>query len=171
MASNTFRARRQLVSSVNNENPVKNIKNNLVTNRKQSALKVLTNTVQSTKRSDGKSLKQLRVMPMQKFETETKCHSPLQDTAFNQHEEFDHFGCVTQEKDFLPSSMTCNIGKLSDFFSSKSDDEGDWFIDDYNNIMNDKIKDTFEQFGEPKVEHCLPSLPVLNFDFSEVLHF
>lgn len=77
------------------------IENNSIANRKQSALKVLTNTVQSTKKSDGKNFKQLKVMPMQKFETETKCHSPLQDMAFNQYEEFDHFGCITQEKGYF----------------------------------------------------------------------
>lgn len=49
--------------------------------------------------------------------------------------------------DFLPSSMTCNLDLLSDFFSSK-DDESDWFLEDYNNIMIDTIKNTFDNFGK-----------------------
>lgn len=49
--------------------------------------------------------------------------------------------------DILPSSMTCNIGMLSNFFSRK-DDESDWFLEDYNNIMNNKIKNIFEHFGK-----------------------
>lgn len=37
---------------------------------------------------------------------------------------------------------------LSDFFNSKNDDEKDWFFEDYNNIMVNKIKKTFEEFGK-----------------------
>lgn len=44
--------------------------------------------------------------------------------------------------------MTCNIGMLSDFFSSKNDDKCDWFIEDFNNIMSHKIQKTFEEFGK-----------------------
>lgn len=58
---------------------------------------MLTNTVQSTKKSDGKSLKQLKVLPMKTFETDIKCKSPLQDFTYDQNEEFNHFGCTTQE--------------------------------------------------------------------------
>lgn len=50
--------------------------------------------------------------------------------------------------DFLSPSMTCNIGMLSDFFSSKNDDKCDWFLEDFNNIMNHKIQKTFEEFGK-----------------------
>lgn len=45
-------------------------------------------------------------------------------------------------------SMTCNMDMLSDFFNSKNNDKGDFFIDDYNNIMINKIKNTFEKFGK-----------------------
>jgi len=132
-------------------------------NRKRSALKVLTNTVKSVKKCDKRSLF------AKKSDTETKCKSPLYDTSFGRDEEFGHFGCTGQEKDVLPVSMTCNIDMLSNFFNSKNSDEGDWFIDDYNNIMINKVKDTFEKFGEP--EHCLPSLPVMDFNFPEILNF
>lgn len=52
--------------------------------------------------------------------------------------------------DFLPASMTCNIGMLNDFFSSKNDDENDFLLHDYNNnsIISDKMKNKFEQFGK-----------------------
>lgn len=52
--------------------------------------------------------------------------------------------------DFLPASMTYNIGMLNDFFSSKNDDENDFLLNDYNNnsIISDKMKNTFEQFGK-----------------------
>lgn len=86
---------------------------------------------------------------------------------------------------------------LSDFFSSKNDDKDDFFVDAYNDVMINKIKNTFEIFGkylyliwwsvlllilfvclfvilqgeEADVEHCLPPLPVLDFDFSETLNF
>lgn len=49
--------------------------------------------------------------------------------------------------DFLPPSMTCNIGMLSNFFS-RNYDESDWFLEDYNKVMVNKIKDTFEHFGK-----------------------
>jgi len=73
------------------------LENSLATNRKKTALKVLTNTVQSSKKSDGKGLKQLKVLPMKNFETEIKCKSPLQDFTYDQNEEFNHFDCTTQE--------------------------------------------------------------------------
>lgn len=44
--------------------------------------------------------------------------------------------------------MTCNIGMLSDFFNSKNDNKSDWFLEDYNNTMVNKIKNTFEDFGK-----------------------
>lgn len=50
--------------------------------------------------------------------------------------------------DCLPASMTCNIGMLSDFFNSKNDNQSDWFLEDYNNTMVNKIKNTFEDFGK-----------------------
>lgn len=38
---------------------------------------------------------------------------------------------------------------LSNFFKSNDDDnEKDWFLEDYNNIMINKIKNTFEKFGK-----------------------
>lgn len=87
--------------------------------------------------------------------------------------------------DFLPPSMTCNIGMLSNFFS-RNYDESDWFLEDFNNVMIDKIKDTFEHFGkdygllcivfiilnllylyiilgEPEINHSFPSLPTMDF--------
>lgn len=73
------------------------LENTLVTNRKKTALKVLTNTVHSTKKSDSKGLKQLKVLPMKHFETEIKCKSPLQDFTSDPNEEFNHFDCRTQE--------------------------------------------------------------------------
>jgi len=36
---------------------------------------------------------------------------------------------------------------LNDIFGSKNDD-GDWFLDDYKNVMINKIKDTFDKFGK-----------------------
>ncbi|CAH1738584.1 unnamed protein product [Aphis gossypii] len=161
MSSNTFRVRK--LTSINNENPIKNIKNGLVTNRKKSALKVLTNTVQSIKKSDGKGLKQLKVLPMKNFETEIKCKSPLQDFNYNQNEEFNHFDCTTQENDILPPSMTCNIGMLSEFFGGNKNDTSDWFLEDYNKIMINKIKNQFDNFGEPEIECSFPSSPVMDF--------
>lgn len=74
------------------------IENNLDTNRKKSALKVLTNTVHSTRKPDGKCIKQLKVLPMQKFETESKCKSPSQYMTYNDNDEFNHFDCIAQEK-------------------------------------------------------------------------
>jgi len=44
--------------------------------------------------------------------------------------------------------MTCNIGMLSDFFSSKNDDKNDFFLDTYNDGMINKIQNTFETFGK-----------------------
>ncbi|XP_022163225.1 uncharacterized protein LOC111028778 [Myzus persicae] len=165
MSSNTFRVRK--LTSINNENPIKNIKNSLATNRKKTALKVLTNTVQSTKKSDGKGLKQLKVLPMKNFETEIKCKSPLQDFTYDQDEEFDHYDCTTLENDALPSSMTCNIGMLSDFFSCNNNDPRDFFLEDYHSIMIEQIKNQFDNFGEPEVEYSFPSLPVM--DFPEII--
>lgn len=60
---------------------------------------MLTNTVQSTKKSDGKGLKpyfnqQNVLKPMKMFWTETKNKS-LQDNA--QNEDFSHFDCIIQE--------------------------------------------------------------------------
>jgi len=75
------------------------IENNLLTNRKQSALKVLTNTVQSVKKSDCKVSKpdnSLKILPMKKFETEIQ--SPSQDMIYNEIDEFDHFDCIPMEK-------------------------------------------------------------------------
>lgn len=43
--------------------------------------------------------------------------------------------------------MTCNIGMLSNFFN-RNYDESDWFLEDYNKVMVNKIKDTFEMFGK-----------------------
>lgn len=37
---------------------------------------------------------------------------------------------------------------LSNFFSRNDDDQSDWFLEDYNNIMINKIKNTFENFGK-----------------------
>jgi len=71
--------------------------NSLITNRKQSALKVLTNTVHSTKKPDSKSLKHLKVMPMKSFQAETNCKSSARDSDFNQYEDFSHVGCVIQD--------------------------------------------------------------------------
>lgn len=76
------------------------IENSLITNRKKTALKVLTNTVQSIKKSDGEGLKpcfkqQKILKPMKIFEIETKSKS-LQDNSLN--EEFSHFDCTIQEK-------------------------------------------------------------------------
>lgn len=71
------------------------IENSLITNRKQSALKVLTNTVQSIKKSDDNNLKQSKVVPVKKFDTETKCKPVLHD---NQIEELGHFDCKTKEE-------------------------------------------------------------------------
>jgi len=158
MSSTHFRQ----FSSINNENPIKNIKNNLLTNRKQSALKVLTNTVQSVKKSDCKVSKpdnSLKILPMKKFETEIQ--SPSQDMIYNEIDEFDHFDCIPLEKDFLPPSMTCNIEMLSNFFNTKNDDNSDWFLEDYDN----KIKKTFEDFGELDIEHppALPPMPIMDF--------
>lgn len=49
----------------------------------------------------------------------------------------------------LPPSMTCNIGLLSKFFSGSKDvDDNDWILEDLNNIMINKIKNTFENFGK-----------------------
>lgn len=74
------------------------LESNLVTNRKKNALKVLTNTVQqSTKKSGGNNLKQLKVLPMKNFETSDKCKSPLQDNVYNE-DEVNHFDCGTFEK-------------------------------------------------------------------------
>lgn len=54
--------------------------------------------IQSAKKSDLKNFKPLNVKPMKTFDTVTNCKSPLQDDkAFNQHKEFNHVGCVTQE--------------------------------------------------------------------------
>jgi len=74
------------------------IENNLITNRKQNALKVLTNTVQSIKKSDDKNLKQSKVVPMKKFDAETKCKSVLHNTVSNQIEELGHFDCMTKDE-------------------------------------------------------------------------
>ncbi|CAI6351513.1 unnamed protein product [Macrosiphum euphorbiae] len=165
MSSNTYRVRK--LASINNENPIKNIKNSLVTNRKKTALQVLTNTVQSTKKSDGKGLKQLKVLPMKHFETEIKCKSPLLDFTSDLNEEFNHFDCRTQENDVLPPSMTCNIGMLSEFFGGNNNDTSDWFLEDYHNIMIHKIKNQFDNFGEPEIDYSFPSLPVM--DFPEII--
>lgn len=50
--------------------------------------------------------------------------------------------------------MTCNIGMLSNFFSTKDDDESDWFLEDFKNIMEDKVKNTFEKFGKNCFVYC-----------------
>jgi len=47
----------------------------------------------------------------------------------------------------LPPSMTCNIGMLSEFFGGNNNDTSDWFLEDYNTIMIDKIKNKFDTFG------------------------
>jgi len=49
--------------------------------------------------------------------------------------------------DILPPSMTCNIGMLSDFFGGNKNDTSDWFLEDYNKIMINKIKNQFDHFG------------------------
>jgi hypothetical protein len=72
------------------------IENTLITSRKKNALKVLTNTVQSTKKSGSNGLKQLKVLPMINFETGDKCKSVLKDNSYN--EEVNHFECTTFEK-------------------------------------------------------------------------
>ncbi|XP_025416647.1 uncharacterized protein LOC112687888 [Sipha flava] len=154
-------ARRGLaLTSTNNENPTKNIKNTLITSRKKNALKVLTNTVQSTKKSGSNGLKQLKVLPMINFETGDKCKSVLKDNSYN--EEVNHFECTTFEKDSLPDNMTCNIDMLSDFFSTKNDVENDWFLEDYNNIMINEINNTFDNFGNDQ-EYYFPTLPIMDF--------
>lgn len=69
-------------------------------NRKQNALKVLTNTVQSTQKtiSSNKGLKQLKVLPMKNFETEVKTKSPSNNTiTHDKNDELGHFGCITEE--------------------------------------------------------------------------
>lgn len=71
--------------------------NGLLTNRKKTALRVLTNTVQSTKKCDGKGLKQLKVLPMKNFDSEVKCKSPLKNINNELNEELEHFGCVKLE--------------------------------------------------------------------------
>lgn len=96
--------------------------------------------------------------------------------------------------DSLPSSMTCNINMLSDFFNFKNGDDSDWFLEDYNNIMFDKIRNTFDKFGkvfEFDITIILPLLYIINLinilgeqdrvqssyppmpqmDFSEILDF
>lgn len=40
---------------------------------------------------------------------------------------------------------------LSNFFSTKNDEESDWFLEDYNNIMINEINNTFDNFGKYKV--------------------
>lgn len=70
------------------------IENSLATGRKKTALKVLTNTVQSSKKSDGKDLKVPKVLPMPEFETEINCKSTSHDKFHKETEEFDHFGCL-----------------------------------------------------------------------------
>lgn len=84
--------------------------------------------------------------------------------------------------DILPPSMTCNISMLSNFFSRNDDDRSDWFLEDYNNVMINKIKNTFEHFGrvfnsfwiykyikyffflgEPNVENTFPPMPIMEF--------
>lgn len=55
---------------------------------------MLTNTVQSTKKCDNK--RQLKVLPMQKFENEVKCKSPFQE--YNTNDDFYHYNCTPQEK-------------------------------------------------------------------------
>jgi len=152
-------------SSKNNENPIKNIKNIVIINRKQTVLKVLTNTVHSIKKSASKCAKSydnLKVLPMKNFETEIKCKSPTQNIMYTEN---DHFNCIPLEKNFLPPSMTCNIDMLSNFFSIKNDNNSDWFLEDYNNNMINKIKRTFEDFGEPDIEHSLelPPMPIMDF--------
>ncbi|XP_050545097.1 uncharacterized protein LOC126907679 [Daktulosphaira vitifoliae] len=164
MSSSTFHLRN--ISMLNNENPVKNIKESQLVNRKKTALKVLTNTVQSAKKSDGKGLKVPKVLPMKKFETQSKCRSPLQDITHDQmNEDITHFGCMKyQEKDCLPSNMTSNISMLSDFFNTHSfNEEDDWFIEDYKNTMVAKIKNTFEYFEKPDIEMFLSPLPIMEF--------
>jgi len=44
--------------------------------------------------------------------------------------------------------MTCYIDMLSNFFSIKNDNNSDWFLEDYNNNMINKIKRRFEDFGK-----------------------
>ncbi|VVC40610.1 Hypothetical protein CINCED_3A021152 [Cinara cedri] len=170
MSSKIIRQRQ--MTKINNENPVKNIKNTLIVNRKQSALKVLTNTVQSTKKkSPNKSLKNLKAFTMDKFEMDVKCKSPSADISYNQNnDEFNHINCSSLlENDSLPSSMTCNIGMLSDFFNFKNGNDN-WFLEDYNKIMINKIQNTFENFGEPDMEpYSLPPMPKM--DFSEIPSF
>ncbi|XP_050436588.1 uncharacterized protein LOC126843243 [Adelges cooleyi] len=161
--SSNFRLRSR--TAINNENPVKNIKENLLTNRKKTALQVLTNTVQSSKKPDGRRLKTTKIVPMQKLETEVTCRSPFQDITHEQNEDLTHFGCIShQEKDILPSSMTCNINMLSDFFNNNTiNDENDWFLEDYKNTMIDQVKNTFENFGEPEIKFEFSSLPLMEF--------
>lgn len=60
-------------------------------------MRVLTNTVQSAKKSDRKGLKQGKVLPMKKFETEVKCKSPLKNVSNDTNEELEHFGCAALE--------------------------------------------------------------------------
>lgn len=50
--------------------------------------------------------------------------------------------------DALPSSMTCNIGMLSDFFSCNNNDPRDFFLEDYHSIMIEQIKNQFDNFGK-----------------------
>lgn len=83
------------------------IESNLITNRKKNALKVLTNTVQSTKKSSGNSMKQLKVLPMINFETGDKCKSALKDNAYN--EEINHFECTTFEKGKFRNQIFMNM--------------------------------------------------------------
>jgi len=59
--------------------------------------------------------------------------------------------------------MTCNIGMLSEFFGGNNNDTSDWFLEDYNTIMIDKIKNKFDTFGEPEIECVFPSSPVMDF--------
>lgn len=71
-----------------------------------------------------------------------------------------HFLCFS---DSLPSSMTCNIDMLSDFFSTKNNEESDWFLDDYNNVMVNEIKNTFNNFGNYKFHLLSHNLCLLLF--------
>lgn len=89
------------VSTFNRVLFVLSAENSLVTSRKQSALKVLTNTVQSSKKSDGKGAKQLKVLPMKRFETDKKSRSPFKNWNYDTKDEFDHTGCKAKGKGII----------------------------------------------------------------------
>lgn len=84
-------------------NQINVLENDSNLNRKKNALKVVTNTVQSPKKLSSKKsnmgLKTKKILPMEKFETETKCVSPSLNINYELIEEPGHIHCrALQEK-------------------------------------------------------------------------